>query len=92
MATLAQIKSKLGISQLELTTANDSTGAPTQWLRHWDNDNRVAVSIHKDLAKELKSNPSITSLAVQTEQKNGEQGPYIAHRIIKYNSTPEVIL
>lgn len=92
MATLAQIKSKLGISQLELVTAQDINGNKTEWLRHWDNDNRVAVSIHKDLATELKSNPAITSLSLQTEPKVGEQGPYTAHRIVKYNSTPEIIL
>lgn len=92
MATLAQIKSKLGISQLELVTAQDVNGNKTEWLRHWDNDTRTAVSIHKDLATELKSNTAITSLSLQTEQRAGEQGPYTAHRIVKHNSTPEVIL
>lgn len=94
MATLADVKAKLGISQLELVTANNAEGAPTDWLRHWDNDRRVAVSIHKDLAKELGADKtgSIKSLSLQYEQKNGEQGPYDAYRIIKYNSTPEVIL
>lgn len=92
MATLAQVKSKLGIGQLELHTATDNAGNKTDWFRHWDNDNRIAVSIHKDLVAELKTNSNITSLSVQTEQRVGEQGPYTAHRIVKYNSTPEVIL
>lgn len=92
MATLAQIKSKLGINQLELRTAQDLNGNNTDWFRHWDNDNRIAISIHKDLAKELQSNPALTSLSLQTESRAGEQGPYTAHRIVKYNSTPEIIL
>lgn len=92
MATLAQIKSKLGISQLELVTAQDINGNKTEWLRHWDNDTRTAVSIHKELAMELKSNPAITSLSLQTEPKVGEQGPYTAHRIVKYSSTPDLVL
>lgn len=91
---LAQVKSKIGIYTLELTTATDENGNPTDWLRHWDNDNRIAVSLHKDLAKELSQDPTgaIKSLAVQTVIKQGEQGDYTAHRIVKYNSTPEMVL
>lgn len=94
MATLKQVKEKLGLNQLELVTANDTTGAPTDWLRHWDNDRRMAVSIHKELAAELAADKqgSITALSLQHEQRVGEQGPYDAYRIVKYNSTPEVIL
>lgn len=94
MATLKQVKEKLGLNQLELVTANDVNGAPTDWLRHWDNDRRMAVSIHKDLAKELGADKTgaISALSLQHEQRVGEQGPYDAYRIVKFNSTPEVIL
>lgn len=92
MATLADIKNKIGIQTLELSTATDATGEKTDWLRHWDNDTRTAVSIHRELATELKSNPAITSLALQSEQRVGEQGPYTAHRIVKYSQEAELIL
>lgn len=82
--TLAQIKEKVGVNQLELNTSNDADGNPTDWMRHWDNDNRVAVSIHKDLVEDIKKDANIASLGLQTETRTGEQGDYTAYRIVKY--------
>lgn len=82
--TLAQIKEKVGIVALELNTATDADNKPTDWMRHWDNDNRVAVSIHKELVEELRGDANISSLGLQTETREGEQGKYTAHRIVKY--------
>jgi len=56
---IAEIKSKLNIAALELNTAKDSNDKPTDWMRHWDNDNRIAVSIHKELVAEIKANSNI---------------------------------
>lgn len=92
MATLAQIKSQLGLTELSLSYATDLEGNKTDWLRHWDNDKRVAISIHSDLAKSLKANPSENQLSLQSEMRTGEQGPYTAYRIVKYNSTPDLVL
>ncbi len=83
--TLAQIKEQIGINQFELNTAEDKDGNATPWMRHWDNDNRVAVSIHKDLVQELQADSNIASLGLQTEKRTGEQGDYKAIRIVKYN-------
>ncbi len=82
--TLAQLKEKLGISQLELNTSEDKDGNATDWMRHWDNDNRVAVSIHKELVAELKADANIASLGLQMETRNGEKGDYKAYRIVRY--------
>lgn len=82
--TLAQIKEKLGINQLELNTSTDAQDQPTDWMRHWDNENRVAVSIHKELVGELKADSGINSLGLQTETRSGEKGDYTAHRVVKY--------
>lgn len=84
MATLAQIKAELNISTLELNTATDTEGNKTAWMRHWDNNQRISVSIHTDLVNELKSNPKVTGLGLQTETRKGEQGDYTSHRIVKY--------
>ncbi len=83
--TLAQIKEKIGISQLELNTAKDKDDNDTPWMRHWDNDNRVAVSIHKELVQELQADANITSLGLQTEKRTGSKGEYTAMRIVKFN-------
>lgn len=94
MATLKQIKSNLGITELNLQFAQDLEGNKTEWLRHWDNDRRIAVSIHKDLATELAADKAgaINNLSVQFQQRSGEQGPYDAHRIVRYNATPDMVL
>lgn len=94
MATLVEIKEKLGISQFELVTALDKEGKKTEWFRHWDNDRRIAVSIHKELATELSKDKfmKIDSLSLQFEQRTGELGPYDAYRIIKYNAATEMTL
>ncbi len=82
--TLNDIKGKIGIPKFELNTAKDADGNATDWMRHWDNDNRVAVSIHKELVSELKADGNISSLGLQTETRSGEQGDYTAYRVVKY--------
>ena len=82
--TLTQVKDKLDIPQLELNTATDKAGVKTDWMRHWDNDNRVAVSIHKELVADIKANPTMTSLGLQSETRNGSKGAYTAYRIVKF--------
>ena len=82
--TLNEIKEKIGISKFELNTATDADNNPTEWMRHWDNENRVAVSIHKELVGELQADANISSLGLQTEARTGEQGDYTAYRVVKY--------
>ena len=88
---LSDIKSKLGISALNLNTAKDADGNNTEWMRHWDNDSRTAVSIHKELVAELKANPQLGPLGLQTSEREGEQGAYTAHRIVKYTPAEETL-
>ena len=88
---LQQIKTELDIPSLQLNTANDAEGNPTSWMCHWDNERRIAVSIHKDLVAELKEDPSSESLGLQTTDRMGEQGAYKSHRIVKYTPAEEVL-
>ena len=91
---LAQIKEKTGIPQFNLNQSTDIDGNPavttnadgtkTTWFRHWDDDNRVAVSIAEDLLTELKSNANIDSLGLQHEERTGSKGKYQSFRIVKY--------
>lgn len=83
--TLANIKNKYGIGALELNTAKDKAGVETEWMRHWDNDNRVAVSLHKELVAKIQANPGMTNLGVQETRLTAESGKaYHAVRIIAY--------
>lgn len=88
---LTQIKDKLNLSTLELNTATDANNKPTEWMRHWDNDNRVAVSIHKELVAELKADKNITSLGLQSETRKGSKGDYMSYRIVKFAPAEETL-
>lgn len=90
MATLAQIKQDLNIVQFNLNKATKD-GQPTAWYRHWDNDKRVAVSIHEDTVKQLQSNPDMNTLGMQTEKRSGSKGEYTAIRLVAYKPA-EVVL
>lgn len=84
--TITQIKEKLALPTLDLNTANDKDGNPTQWMRAWDNENRVAVSIHKELIAEIQADGNLASLGLQTEKRTGAKGEYTAHRVVKYKA------
>lgn len=88
---ILQIKDKLAIPSLQLVTAKDADGNPTSWMRHWDNDRRIAVSIHKDLVGEIKADKEISSLGLQKETREGEQGEYTSYRIVRYTPAEEVL-
>ena len=83
MANIAEIKSQLGVAQLNLTTSKDASNAPTEWMRHWNNDARVAISIHKDTVAAIQADPTC-NLGIQTEIRKAEKGDYTSHRIVKY--------
>lgn len=89
--TIQEIKTQLSIPSLQLNTAKDIHDKPTQWMRHWDNENRVAVSIHKELLAEIKADMNINSLGLQKEVRTGEQGDYTAYRIVKYTPAEETL-
>lgn len=85
-----EIKTTLGYSALNLNTAEDADGKKTEWMRHWDNDNRIAVSIHKDTISAVQAGTA-TTLDIQTETRTGAQGEYTAKRIVMYTPAELVI-
>lgn len=88
---IVEIKSELGIKELNLNTADDKAGNKTEWMRHWDNDKRIAVSIHRELLNEIQKNSNISDLALQSEIRSTDKGDYTAYRIVKYTA-PEARL
>jgi hypothetical protein len=79
------VKQHLGVDKLRLNTAETSDGVKIDWMRHWDNTSRVAVSIHKDTVAAVKADASC-SLGLQTETRTGPQGEYQAFRIVKFSA------
>lgn len=88
---ITEIKTQLGVAELNLNTATNAEGVKTDWMRHWDNNKRIAVSIHKELLAEIQKDNSISDLALQDEVRTAEQGDYTAYRIVKYTA-PEARL
>jgi len=80
---LSEIKIALGVEQLNLNTAEDKDGNKTEWMRHWDNAGRIAISIHKDTIKACQDGTPST-LDIQTETRTGSKGDYTAKRIVMY--------
>ena len=97
MATLTEIKHQFSISALQLNYQKDDKGErvidegtqkPTQWLRHWDNTNRVALVIHEDTVKKIQANPNMVNLSAKDNgtrvSKTGEKAEYHMFTIIAY--------
>lgn len=89
--TLSEIKQQLGYSQFNLNTVETATGEKTQWSKHWDNTNRIAVLIHKDTLAKLRLNMDCSSLGIKTAIKQGSLGEYKAHTIVMYSEAEEIL-
>ena len=81
---IQDIKNTLNINTLQLNTATDKDGNKTAWMRHWNNTDRMAVSIHKDTVNAIQADTQLDTLDIQTEIRNGAKGSYTAHRIVAY--------
>jgi hypothetical protein len=61
-------KTKAPLTTLTMVRQLDqTTEKPTEWLSHWDNDNRIRVTMHQDIFNEIKANPAKEGLAVKRE-------------------------
>lgn len=89
----AEIAAKAGIQlpNLQLVRQFDSNEdgtineqAPQPWLSHWDNDNRVRVTVHEDILAELRADPNFSGLAVRKDmvEANATRAGYIRFVLI----------
>ena len=71
---------------LTLNKATTKEGEATEWMRHWNNDSRIAVSIAKDTVALIQAkDPKAEHLVLQgpEERASGETGEvYKAYRIV----------
>jgi hypothetical protein len=91
MANLSEVKRELGYDVLNLNTVVTESGEKTAWLKQWDNSNRIAVLVHKDTLALIKANPSLASLGLNTQVKQGAQGEYTAKTICIYAEAEETL-
>lgn len=68
----AAIAAKTGFPLPHLTMVRqmeqDKPEEKTEWLSHWDNDNRVRVVMHQDILESIKANPEMATLAFKYEE------------------------
>ena len=88
---LSEVKKNLGVETINLNTVVTTTGEKTDWMKDWNNNNRVAILIHKDTLAKLKANPEATSLGINTQVKTGAKGEYTAKTIVLYNEAEETL-
>ena len=81
---IQEIKTKLGVSTLPLNQVVTETGERTSWFKHWDNDSRIAVLVHADTLALIKAAPTLATLGLNTQTKQGSQGEYQAITICNY--------
>ena len=90
---IGDIKSKLGIETFNLNyTVDQVTGERSDWLRHWDNDNRVAVNIHEDTLAEAKSGKDLHTFGLKKELGlEAPKGSYDRYTIVLYRTSDEIL-
>jgi hypothetical protein len=88
---LHEIKTQLGYETLNLNTVATATGEQTSWMKHWDNNNRIAVLIHKETLTKIKANLECSSLGLKSATKQGSKGEYTAHTIVMYSEAEETL-
>lgn len=91
MANLVEVKRELGVDVLNLNTVTTASGEKTEWMKHWDNSNRVAILVHKDTLAKIKADSNIASLGLNTQVKQGAKGEYTAKTIVVYKEAEETL-
>lgn len=99
---IAALKAKYGMQpedKLQLSFLQDDQGKraidpktnqPTNWAKHWDNDNRRAILMHADTVQKIKDNPLFANLGVKetamvSKAKGDKPGqPYTQVTVINY--------
>jgi len=88
---LSEVKRDLGVETIGLNQVKTEAGEPTDWMKHWDNSNRVAILVHKDTLARIKADPKISSLGINVQKKEGKQGEYTAKTICIYTPAEETL-
>lgn len=74
--TISEIKAKYNLKRLPFNWFIAEDGTQTEWLRFWDNDNRRAFLMHKDVDSMLQDNLDFDGLFPSEKEKEGEQGKF----------------
>jgi len=63
--TIAQIKAQINQPYLNMEQQTNELKVPQPWYSHWDNDNRVRVTMHAEVYNAILNNRELDRLAVK---------------------------
>ena len=63
---ISQVKSAIGIPVLNISRQVDEQNLPQPWVSHWDDTNRVRVTMHDDVYNIIVADKSFDKLAYKT--------------------------
>lgn len=82
--TIDDIKAKYGIKSLDLQFSDDKeTGERSEWLRFWDNSQRLGVSMTITDSDLLDANRNRTDLMDFPADRESESGKPYTHVVIR---------
>lgn len=84
---IKDVKATLGISALVVVPSKKQDGTATDWMRSWDNDKRVQVSVHNDVVAKIKAGCNTLGIKTETKTSATSQTEYTSHIIVAYNDT-----
>lgn len=58
----------INLQTLMLVRQLNEQNEPQPWLAHWDNDKRVRVIFHEEVAQKIKAEPTMNNLAFKYEE------------------------
>lgn len=97
---IAQIKAVLvekGVlvagQKLDLRDATNEDGSATEWMRFWNDDKRIGVSMPKDVGEKIQADPIgfdtlILKSAQERTAKESGNG-YISYQIVAIKELPK---
>lgn len=92
MATLTEIKLKIGVTDLPLVRGKDEKGNPTPWLTFWNNLPRFMVVIHEDMVKAITTDKNMQLRLISDEKVSKTSGKAYVNHIIAEQKDVEVTL
>lgn len=64
---ISEIKTQLGLANLNFFQVLDTEGVETEWHKAWDNNSRTMVIAHQDTLEKIKATPRTTTLSLKDE-------------------------
>ena len=87
LKTTVAEKASIKLPTLMLSRQLDENKVPQPWLSHWDNDGRVRITMHEDVAKKIKEDPKFDGLAFKYEEVPAKEDRLAYRRFVVINPT-----